>query len=256
MIDNKIMRIGILIPCTSKDRDWLKMRDTYLFQYTLKTFLATSCPGHEYIFYIGYDKEDRVFSKPFEQNYLRIFEKVYPVHFQFVELDEPPGYLTRMWNKLFQIAYDEECDYFFQCGDDILFKTRRWITDSIEVLESHGDIGITGPDNKTRILTQAFVSRKHMEIFGKFFPESIINWGCDDWYNWVYEDYLYPLYGHVCMNEGGRPRYVINHDEFFDEDRTRSLRELRDQVFRIAIRDREKIEKYLNLSIEKSHNHV
>ena len=239
------MRIGILIPCTSKGRDWATMRDTYLFHYTLKTFLATCCPSHTYVFYLGYDQDDLLFSSNAQQDYLRIFEKMYPIRFQFVSLDDPPGYLTRMWNRLFRIAYDEGCDYFFQCGDDILFKTRGWITDSIEALQSHGDIGITGPDNQTRILTQVFVSRKHMEIFGQFFPESIVNWGCDDWYNWVYEDYLYPL-RHVCTNEGGPPRYVINHDEFFDEDRTRSLRELRERVFRLAIRDREKIDKYLN----------
>ena len=244
------MRIGILVPCTSKGRDWTTMRDTYLFHYTLKTFLATCCPGHDYIFYIGYDHDDPLFSNTSEQNYLRIFEKMYPVLFEFIVLHEPPGYLTRMWNRLFQIAYEDGCDYFYQCGDDIFFQTRRWITDSIEVLQAHGDIGLTGPDNQTRILTQAFVSRKHMEIFGKFFPESIVNWGCDDWYNWVYEDYLYPLNGHTCTNEGVKPRYVINHDESFDEDRTRSLRELRGQVFRLAIRDREKIENYLNRTLE------
>ena len=244
------MRIGILVPCTSKGRDWTTMRDTYLFHYTLKTFLATCCPGHDYIFYIGYDHDDPLFSNTSEQNYLRIFEKMYPVLFEFIVLHEPPGYLTRMWNRLFQSAYEDGCDYFYQCGDDIFFQTRRWITDSIEVLQAHGDIGLTGPDNQTRILTQAFVSRKHMEIFGKFFPESIVNWGCDDWYNWVYEDYLYPLNGHTCTNEGGKPRYVINHDESIDEDRTRSLRELRGQVFRLAIRDREKIENYLNRTLE------
>ena len=240
------MKIGVLVPCTSKGRDWTTMRDTYLFHYTLKTFLATCCMGHTYVFYIGYDQDDPLFSKTSEQDYLRIFEKMYPVTFQFVALDDPPGYLTRMWNRLFRIAYDDGCDYFYQCGDDILFKTRRWIHDSIDMLQAHDDMGITGPDNQTRILTQAFVSRKHMEIFGQFFPESIVNWGCDDWYNWVYEDYLYPLNGHICTNEGGTPRYVINHDEMFDEDRTRSLRSLRDQVFRKAILDREKIEKYLN----------
>jgi hypothetical protein len=247
------MRIGVLVPCTSKGREWTAMRDTYLFHYTLKTFLATCCPGHQYTFYIGYDPDDPLFSNPDEQSYLLIFERVYPISFQFVSMDDPPGYLTRMWNRLFRQAYDDGCDYFYQCGDDIFFRTRRWITESIEALQAHGDIGLTGPDNKTRILTQAFVSRKHMDIFGQFFPESIVNWGCDDWYNWVYEDYLYPLPGQTCTNEGGKPRYVINHDEHFDEDRTRSLKELRATVFRKAIRDREKIEKYLNESVEENH---
>ena len=29
-----------------------------------------------------------------------------------------------MWNVLFKQAYDDGCDYFYQCGDDIEFKTK------------------------------------------------------------------------------------------------------------------------------------
>lgn len=240
------MKIGILVPCTSNGRDWATMRDTYLFHYTLKTFIASCCSGHEYVFYIGYDMCDPIFSKESEREYLRIFEKIYPITFRFIELYDPPGYLTKMWNMLFSIAYEEGCDYFYQCGDDIWFRTRGWVTRCIETLEEHDNIGLTGPDNQNgRILTQAFVSRKHMDIFGEFFPESIVNWGCDDWYNWVYEDYLYPLKGHICTNEGGNPRYVINDDESFDDDRTQSLKILRERVYQQALKDRQKIDKYL-----------
>ena len=31
-----------------------------------------------------------------------------------------------MWNILFKKAYNDNCDYFYQCGDDILFKTKGW----------------------------------------------------------------------------------------------------------------------------------
>ena len=243
------MKIGLLIPCTSKGRNWKTMRDTYLFHYTIKTFMATLTYGHEYVVYIGYDAEDPIFSKVEEQDYLRIFERYYThVTFQFIEMSDPPGYLTKMWNHLFRQAYEDGCDYFFQCGDDILFKTNGWIQDCVDTLLAHDNIGLTGPDNLNgRILTQSFVSRKHMEIFGEYFPELIINWGCDDWYNWVYEGYLYKLTGHVCTNEGGQPRYLINYDEHFEEDLTQSLHDLRKQVMILAVRDREKIQKYLNI---------
>jgi len=211
--------------------------------------MATLTYGHEYVVYVGYDAEDPIFSKVEEQNYLRIFERYYThVTFQFVELHDPPGYLTKMWNRLFRKAYDEGCDYFFQCGDDIFFKTNGWIKDCIETLQAHDNVGLTGPDNLNgRILTQSFVSRKHMDIFGEYFPESIINWGCDDWYNWVYEGYLYKLKGHVCTNEGGQPRYLVNYDEHFEDDIQKSLFDLRKQVMDLAVRDREKIQKYLNI---------
>ena len=34
------------------------------------------------------------------------------------------GYVTLMWNKIFEEAYYNNCDYFYQCGDDISFKTK------------------------------------------------------------------------------------------------------------------------------------
>jgi hypothetical protein len=106
------MKIGILVPCTSKGRDWKSIRDTYFFNLTLKTFMATMTPGHEYVFYVGYDSNDPLFSKKEEQEYLSIFKSM--VTIRFIEMMDPPGYLTKMWNHLFSIAYDERCDYFFQ----------------------------------------------------------------------------------------------------------------------------------------------
>jgi hypothetical protein len=209
--------------------------------------MATFTRGHDYVFYIGYDKDDPIFSKKEEQEYLLIFQQVYPkISFQFIEMDYPKGYLTKMWNHLARKAYADDCDYFFQCGDDIFFKTLGWVKDCIAALQQHHNVGLTGPDNHNgRILTQSFVSRKHLEIFGEYFPESIINWGCDDWYNFVYEGYLYKLPGQVCTNEGGTPRYIINHDASFDDDRTKNLVILREHVMNIAIKDREKINIFL-----------
>ena len=76
--------------------------------------------------------------------------------------------------------------------------------------------GVSTITDNNRILTQAFVSRKHMEIFGWYFPEEIKNWCCDDWYNMVYHpNYLYPLRNHFAVNMGGAPRYDINNDPNF-----------------------------------------
>ena len=64
------------------------------------------------------------------------------------------------------------------------------------------------------LLTQTFVSRKHMEIFGWYFPEEIINWYCDNWINAVYKpDHYFPLVEYHCGNEGGKERYFINESD-------------------------------------------
>ena len=61
-------KIGLLILATSKNRDnWVSIKDTYLFNLTLKTFLLTMNKEYEYIFYIGIDKNDRIFDNPIQQ---------------------------------------------------------------------------------------------------------------------------------------------------------------------------------------------
>ena len=154
-----------------------------------------------------------------------------------------------MWNILFQKAFDDGNDYFFQCGDDINFKTNNWVTSCIEVMAKHNDVGITGPiNNNFRILTQCMVSRRHMEIFGFFFPEEIKNWCCDDWYNLVYQpDYFFPLRNHYCSNEGGNPRYVVNNDDKFRDVAAfqNNVNKLRLETKNLAERHKVVLRKYL-----------
>ena len=165
----------------------------------------------------------------------------------------PKGHHTIKWNVLFKKAYDDNYDYFYQCGDDIVFKTKGWINDSISMLRSKNNIGLTGPiNNNNRILTQSFVSRKHMEIFGWYFPKEIKNWCCDDWYNMVYSpNYLYPLRNHYAGNNGGEPRYDINNDKKFNGNGnqmifSKNIQMLRYSTQQLANQNKKLIEKYSN----------
>jgi len=247
-------KIGLLIPTTSRGRDsWAIIKDTYLYNDSLKTLLLTQSREHRYIFYIGIDRDDRIFANPLQQAEITKFKIVFKnIDIKFIIMEDVKrGHLTKMWNILFRQAYSEECDYFYQCGDDINFRTNGWINDAIETLQRHNDIGLTGPiNNNNRILTQAFVSRKHMEIFGWFFPEEIINWCCDDWYNWVYQPrHFYPLEDHFCSNDGGAPRYQINNNRNFagkmGEHFTINTQKLRDDTMKLAETHKQLIKKYL-----------
>jgi hypothetical protein len=209
------MKIGILIPTTSNQRTWDKPEDSYLYNLTLSTFENTYNTEHEYVFYIGIDKGDKLFDKSSTQQFFSNYIKknMYNCTIQFIYIQNvKKGHLSKMWNILFKIAYDDKCNYFFQCGDDIMFKTNNWINDCIKTLQSNNNIGVTGPiNNNCRILTQTFVHRTHMDIFTFYFPEDIINWCIDDWINLVYKElHYFPLYNHYCSNEGGSPRYLIN----------------------------------------------
>ena len=246
------MKIAILIPSTSKGRDeWKDAKDTYLYKHTFKTLLLTYDDEHEYRFYIGIDRGDRIYDNPAVKLY---FEKMASImkntSIEFMYMtDIKKGHLTVMWNRLFDKAFDDGHDYFFQCGDDIVFETKGWINESIRTLEASDGIGMTGPiNNNPRILTQSFVSRRHMELFGYYFPPEIINWCCDDWINDVYKrvNHFYPLQEHRCTNVGGAPRYDINNDPFFVtskfQDRLSKLRIFATRISEIdAIKIAEKL---------------
>lgn len=252
--DNKY-KIALLILATSKDRNnWSNIKDTYLYNMTLKTFLYTHNTEFNYILYIGIDSGDRIFDDTNQQEEILRFSKAFPhIEFCFIVIKNiNKGHVTKMWNILFKEAYNIKCDYFYQCGDDIEFKTKNWIKDSILKLKEHNDIGLTGPiNNNNRILTQAFVSRKHMEIFGWFFPEQIKNWCCDDWYNMVYyPKYLYPLHNHLGVNNGGPPRYDIHNMKNFKGSNNQTFAanvyKLREQTQTIANQHKKLIEKYIS----------
>ena len=201
------MKIAFLIPCKS-DSKWLSLKDSLLYKKTLSSF--TPEKQHKYFFYIGYDHDDL-----FYFDYRKELQKAFPTfNFRFVEFpqDVRKGHLTRMWNILYNEAMREPkffIDYFYQCGDDIIFKSSGWVQDCINELKKNGNVGIAGPKNDhPYLLTQAMVSRIHYSIFKFLFPEYIFNWGCDDWINVVYQDkYKCILNHHFCENSGGAPRY-------------------------------------------------
>lgn len=249
------MKLAILIPTTSKNRPWTTFQETYLYNLTIRSYLQTYSFEYndnplETIFYFGYDEDDTVWGKEQQRKGVERFLNIMNnINCQFISMKGiEKGYLTKMWNRLFKIAYEDECDYFFQCGDDIRFRTQEWVPACISTLQQNNDIGLTGPiNNNSRILTQAMVSRKHMDIFGFFFPEEIVNWCCDDWYNYVYKpDFFYPLLKHLCTNEGGEERYDINGDPKFRAFHVRDkVNQLRKNTFALAQTHRTCILNYL-----------
>jgi hypothetical protein len=128
-----------------------------------------------------------------------------------------------MWNRACKKAYEEKCDYFFQCGDDIIFLDKGWANKSISQLQKNNNIGLTGPSDKLRwesnkcsriggkrfIMTQSFVSREHYNIFKFYFPEEIKNWYCDNFITNLYFPDLYYQIDCFVTNSGGKPRYEI-----------------------------------------------
>jgi len=220
-------KIGILIPSTTKGLNCKSYKDTYLYKLFLKSFIKSYDKKYgekdiHYTIYVVVDDDDEIYSNEFEKQKIISFIKlVKNVSIQFISSNGiDKGWVTKMWNKAFKKAYDDGCDYFYQCGDDIEFLDKEWVIDCIKAMERHKNTGITGPIDWGReqhkmmvgygkfILTQTFVSRKHMEIFGFYFPEEIKNWFCDDWITYVYvsKHKYWPIQKRI-FNKGGDPRY-------------------------------------------------
>jgi hypothetical protein len=218
-------KLGFLIPTTTNNRNWTTIQETYFYNIFLKSLISTYDKEHNYTIYLVIDRDDKLYSQE------TVKKALYDIVGVFINLDLqliysdniPKGHVSLMWNKAFKKAYDDGCDYFFQCGDDIQFMDKGWINDSIYNLQLRNDIGLTGPIDKRRwdcgtrsrpggerfIQTQSFVSRKHMEIFGFYFPEEIKNWYCDDWMTLTYYPKFFYTINHFCQNLGGTPRYNI-----------------------------------------------
>lgn len=212
------IKLAILIPTTSfKQDNWKNINDTFLYNNTLKTFKKTFSYKYPVKFFIGIDKNDRIWDNFDNQHLIKnLFD--FPIQFYYLNADK--GHLTKMWNQLFFQAIQEKYNYFYQCGDDITFYTKNWDYDSILILKKNNDIGISGPkNNHPTILTQAMFSIKHYHIFNFLFNEEIINWCCDDWYNLLYQKHRFILNNHFCSNDGNiptEPRYIINNDKNFN----------------------------------------
>ena len=174
-------KIGILIPTTSRNRNWKTIKETHLYKLFLKSFFSTYNKEHTYIIYLVVDDNDVVYSKKTEKKALLKLTNSYTnISFKFISSSGiPSGHVSLMWNRAFKSAYQDNCDYFFQSGDDIVFLHENWINASICELQKNNDIGLTGPVDLNRwrcgpnfrpggsrfIQTQSFVSRKQMEIF-------------------------------------------------------------------------------------------
>ena len=243
-------KLVMLIISTSRVRNWSNIKESHLYKIFIKSFLSTIDKDHDYVVYIGIDHGDPLFDNITQQNEITRFSNAFKnIQFKFIVFDKSvkKGHVSVMWNIVHQIAYDENCDYFYQCGDDISFKTKGWVNDSINTLLAHNNIGLTGPiNNNPRILTQSFVSRKHMEIFGWYFPEEIQNWCIDDWYNHVYQpNQFFPLKNHFCSNDGGPPRYEINNDKNFKKDFQKNIENLRKSTYNLAQQHKKLIDNYI-----------
>jgi len=209
------MKVGFIIPSTTNGREWEKAEDTYLWNILCKS-LEDYTPDHQIKLFVGYDTDDKIYSK--DEELLKFKAAFKNFQIEFFPMYELKGKVTTIWNRLAEQALAQEYDYLKILGDDIqLPKDRGWLGCMINRLKKNQNIGFSsGWSNNDQIPTQFLVHITHFKIFGFIYPNEIPNWGCD---NWLYE--IYPqkyrtwLKNYELLNIGGSPRYDVQFSEKF-----------------------------------------
>jgi hypothetical protein len=214
--------IAILLPVTSRNRTLRRVVDADIFRLFLPSLIETASWDHDlrYALHVGIDEDDPFYSSPSNRSTL-IEELRHALQgrsacvfsHSFRGTAHAPCWV---WNALFALSYADGADYFYQMGDDVRLQTAGWARFFIQALQSNPvfpGLGVAGPLETVAksILTQAFVSRIHMEIFGTFYPPAFRNWWSDDWITKVYApDHLFICDQHMVDNVGGVERYAID----------------------------------------------
>jgi hypothetical protein len=223
--------IALMVPTTSRGRRRRGVEQTDLLRVLVPSLLASATwdGSVAYRLYVGYDAGDPFFDAAARLDELRaaIGRRTGDRPFALaLERCEPTDHApVAVWNHLFAAAYRDGCDFFYQLGDDIELETPGWARDFPAALGLDPDeagLGVTGPVDRgcydghlglrTDVLTQSFVSRLHMEIFGTYYPPVFRNWYSDDWITRVYApDHLRPAFHQTIFNTSAiRPRYRID----------------------------------------------
>ena len=185
-------KVAIAVPTTSKGTQSGKEHVLLgaMIPSLKSTLTDTELKEFEIILFIGFDKGD----KYFEANHEMMKEEIESFGFKVIFLRLAPFKRVAMtWNMIFHFARKHaRFDYYYQVNDDLKMVTPGWLTKFTGALAESDGIGVVGPSDKFNgfacsLLTQAFVSDRHFQIFsGQFYPMEFRDWKSDRWLSFVY----------------------------------------------------------------------
>jgi hypothetical protein len=214
-VDKKI-KIAFIIPITSNKRNYKDIQDIDFYKIFINSLKDKLNEKYIYEFYLGYDNDDNFYINN-EIKVINHFQKLNLINskIKLLKINNKKNKLGELWSILAKESYDN-CDYIYQVGDDIKILTSGWEDIFINKLKKNNNIGVVVPTdiNNKKILTQSFVHKTHIDIFGDYFPKQIKNWYIDDWITEVYKpNYSYQINNIYVKNRGGGPRYKVKKTE-------------------------------------------
>ncbi len=216
-------KIALLIPTTSRNQAIGVIQELPFFKWLLPTLLSSLTTEektqHTITVFLGFDDNDGLYNNLNILGHIQLEFQYNTANtnltLQLIKCDGTNNDPVKVWNILHNIAFNGGFDYFYQLGDDIQFLTSGWLTTFINALPAN-NIGIVGgfdinPMRPGNLITQSFTNRKHMEIFGFYYPSAFTNWHSDNWIQNVYGDKSILFPDVKIKNAGGPPKYAINN---------------------------------------------
>jgi hypothetical protein len=195
-INGKKLAIGV--PTTSKGILSAKERHvllTALIPSINATLTRKEIKEFQIVVFIAFDMGDLYFENETWRKKLKLeMMSVLPKEVKIVYMRlKPLKRVAMTWNMIFSYVRKQvRFDYFYQVNDDLTMITVGWLTKFSGILDENGGIGVVGPSDsfngfKCSLLTQAFVTYKHFEIFsGLLYPPEFRDWKSDRWLSFVY----------------------------------------------------------------------
>ncbi|KAH9259596.1 hypothetical protein BASA81_002018 [Batrachochytrium salamandrivorans] len=183
--------IAFLVPVISTTER--SEADLPIFTVLLPTlFPSLELDKYDYGMFLGYDTGDRLYDNSTSMQALgKRFHEVTlgNISLQTFGFNNTRNAPCWVWNGLFELAYKQGFDYFFQINDDLTFEPAPWTSTFVSTLEITNNLGVVGPwdiNNNQPIMTQSFVHRTHYDIFHTYYPPEFRNWYSDNWISIVY----------------------------------------------------------------------
>jgi glycosyltransferase involved in cell wall biosynthesis len=205
-----MIKIDILIPTRNRYDRLIELLDSLEKTISKKNIINV----HLYI-----DNDDEALIR----NLYRLYNFCVFVEFNLVaHIGDKTTNLSQKWNYLAEIG---KGNILMHAGDDIVFTTRDWdkmVVDAFEesgdkLLLVYGDDGIQGE----KLATHGFVSRKHVEIFGRLFPPIF-----EANYNDTYLTYIYKEADRLKFLPGMKieHKHFSKYPELMDGTYTRAIK--------------------------------
>ena len=166
---------AFLVPSTTRNRDWESIEETYLYNTLLRT-LDKHTPPVDISVYIGYDRDDEIYSK--EEERLKVNAIFMKFKIVWIEFESDPGNVVAVWNGLMKVALSHGFNWFKILGDDIRMPNDpSWLRVLQKAIVKNNYVGWgAGYSNNDNIATQFLIHRTHWEIFEFVFPPQIKNY--------------------------------------------------------------------------------